>query len=104
MENSARWRKLLWLLISTYRYVSTIGLTLFTVRLNVLPRASLRVSVFIVRVYMHTYSVEEMRDLLLEYGATNTKRCQQDWIIFKARMECEPIILKILHEDPRVSY
>ena len=104
MENSARWRKLLWLLISTYRYVSTIGLTLFTVRLNVLPRASLRVSVFIVRVYMHTYSVEEMRDLLLEYGATNTKRCQQDWIIFKARMECEPIFLEKFHEDPRVSY
>ena len=53
---------------------------------------------------MHIYSVEEMRDLLLEYGATNTKRCQQDWIIFKARMECEPIFLEKFHEDPRVSY
>ena len=104
MEKFARWRRFLWLLISTYRYYSTIGLAFFTIRFNFLPRASLRVSVFIARVYMHTYSVEPMRDLLLEYGATNTKRCQQDWIIFKARMECEPIFLKNFHEDPRVSY
>ena len=54
--------------------------------------------------YVHTYSVEEMRELLLEYGATNTREMQQDWRIHKAAIENDAAWLKKFHEDPRVSY
>ena len=33
---------------------------------------------------MHTYSVEEMRELLLEYGATDTRRLRQHFRICQA--------------------
>ena len=45
-----------------------------------------------------------MRELLLEYGATNTKEMQQAWRISKAAIDNEPAWLKNFHEDPRVSY
>lgn len=53
---------------------------------------------------MHTYSVEEMRELLLEYGATDTKKLRQDWRITQAAIENDEAWLKKFHEDPRVSY
>ena len=53
---------------------------------------------------MHTCSVEEMRELLLEYGATNTREMQQDWRIHKAAVENDAAWLKKFHEDPRVNY
>ena len=53
---------------------------------------------------MHTYSVEEMRELLLEHGATNTKKLQQDWRRTQAANENDAAWLKKFHEDPRVSY
>ena len=53
---------------------------------------------------MRTYSVEKMRELLLEHGATNTRELQQDWRRTKAAIENEPVWLKKFHEDPRVSY
>ena len=53
---------------------------------------------------MLTHMVEEMRKLLLEHGATNKRRLQQDWRIHWAAVENDPICLKKFHEDPRVSY
>ena len=53
---------------------------------------------------MLTHTVEEMRELLLEHGATNTRKLQQDWRIHQAAVENDPIWLKNFHEDPRVSY
>ena len=45
-----------------------------------------------------------MRELLLDYGATNTKELKQDWRRCMAAYENEPAWLKKFHEDPRVSY
>ena len=45
-----------------------------------------------------------MRELLLDYGATNTRELQQDWKRTKAAFENDPIWLKNFHDDPRVSY
>ena len=45
-----------------------------------------------------------MRELLLAYGATDTKETQQAWRICKAAIDNEPAWLKKFHEDPRVSY
>ena len=50
---------------------------------------------------MHTCSVEEMRELLLEYGATDTRRLWQDFRICKAAIENDPIWLANFHRDPR---
>ena len=50
---------------------------------------------------MHTYSVEEMRELLLEYGATDTRRLRQDFRICQAAIENDPIWLANFHHDPR---
>ena len=54
-----------------------------------LPRAPIRIS-----------SVDEMRELLLEHGATNTKQLQQDWRS-KAAIENDPVWLEKFHHDPR---
>ena len=53
---------------------------------------------------MHTYSVEEMREPLLDHGTTNTRKLQQDYRRWQAAVENEPNWLKKFHEDPRVSY
>ena len=50
---------------------------------------------------MHIYSVEEMRELLLEYGATDTRRLRQDFRICQAAIENDPIWLANFHRDPR---
>ena len=42
-----------------------------------------------------------MRELLLEYGATNTRELQQDWRMCKAAIENDPVWLEELHHDPR---
>ena len=47
------------------------------------------------------YSVEEMRELLLEHGATNTRKLQQDWRICQAAIENDPAWLENFHRDPR---
>ena len=57
-----------------------------------------------IHTHTHTYSVEEMRELLLEYGATDTRELRQEWRICQAAIENEPAWLKKFHEDPRVSY
>ena len=36
-------------------------------------------------------SVDEMRELLLEYGATNTRELQQDWRRCKAAIANDPV-------------
>ena len=53
---------------------------------------------------MHTYSVAEMRELLLEYGATDTVTLRQDFRRSQAVIDNEPAWLKNFHEDTRVSY
>ena len=58
--------------------------------LHSLPRAPIRIS-----------SVDEMRELLLEYGATNTRELQQDWRRCKAAIENDPVWLEKFHHDPR---
>ena len=55
-----------------------------------LPRAPVRIC-----------SVDEMRELLLEYGATNTRELQQDWRRSKAAIENDPVWLQKFHHDPR---
>ena len=55
-----------------------------------LPRAPIRMC-----------SVDEMRELLLEYGATNTRELQQDWRRCKAAIENDPVWLEKFHDDPR---
>ena len=42
-----------------------------------------------------------MRELLLEYGAKNTKALQERWIIRKAADEKEHQWLENFHHDPR---
>ena len=46
-------------------------------------------------------SVDEMRELLLEYGATNTRQLQQDWRRTQAAIENDPVWLEKFHHDPR---
>ena len=46
-------------------------------------------------------SVDEMRELLLERGATNTRELQQDWRRCKAAIENDPVWLDKFHHDPR---
>ena len=46
-------------------------------------------------------SVDEMRELLLEHGATNTRQLQQDWRRSKAAIENDPVWLEKFHHDPR---
>ena len=55
-----------------------------------LPRAPIRIC-----------SVDEMRELLVEYGATNTRELQQDWRRCKAAIENDPVWLEKFHHDPR---
>ena len=40
-------------------------------------------------------------ELLLEYGATNTRELQQDWRRSKAAIENDPVWLEKFHHDPR---
>ena len=47
------------------------------------------------------FSVDEMRELLLEYGATNTRELQQDWRRCKAAIDNDPVWLEKFHHDPR---
>ena len=42
-----------------------------------------------------------MRELLLEYGDTNTRELQQDWRRCKAAIENDPAWLEKFHHDPR---
>ena len=42
-----------------------------------------------------------MRELLLEYGAKNTKELQEKWIIRKSADENEPQWLEKFHHDTR---
>ena len=53
---------------------------------------------------IHNYSVAEMRELLLEYGATDTVKLRQDFRRSQAVVDNEPAWLKNFHEDTRVSY
>ena len=54
--------------------------------------------------HMHTYSVAEMRELLLANGATDTVTLRQDFRRSQAVIDDEPAWLKNFHEDTRVSY
>ena len=45
-----------------------------------------------------------MRELLLEYGATDTVTLRQDFRRTQAVIDNEPAFLKKFHEDTRVSY
>ena len=42
-----------------------------------------------------------MRELLLEYGATDTRRLRQDFRRCQAAIENDPVWLEKLHHDPR---
>ena len=53
------------------------------------------------RVPKRICSVDEMRELLLVYGATNTRELQQDWRRCKAAIENDPVWLEKFHHDPR---
>ncbi len=44
-----------------------------------------------------------MSELLLGFGATNTRQLQQDWRGYKAAIENDPQWLENFHHDPRVS-
>ena len=65
-----------------------------------------RFLMFRLRVYMflYLYLVHEIRQLLLDYGATNTKELQEDWRSTEAAIENEPQWLENFHHDPRVSF
>ena len=54
--------------------------------------------------FIYLYLVHEIRQLLLDYGATNNKELQQYWRITKAAIENEPQRLEKFHHDPRVSF
>ena len=56
---------------------------------------------FLSRAPIRICSVDEMRELLLEYGATNTRELQQDWRRCKAAIENDPVWLEKFHHDPR---
>ena len=45
--------------------------------------------------------VDPMRDLLLEYGATDTRELKELCIICKAAYENDPQRLENFHHDPR---
>ena len=45
-------------------------------------------------------SVDEMRELLLDYGATNTRELQEDWRRCKAAIENDPVWLEKFHVSP----
>ena len=77
------------------------GLIPYTVRSSSQgPHGGLE-DVSLVLTHMHTYSVEEMRELLLEYGATDTRRLRQHFRICQAAIENDPIWLANFHHDPR---
>ena len=56
---------------------------------------------FLSRALIRICSVDEMRELLLEHGATNTRQLQQDWRMSKAAIENDPVWLEKFHHDPR---
>ena len=47
------------------------------------------------------YSVEQMRDLLLYYGAKNSRALRERWRIRQAADANDPIFLANFHHDPR---
>ena len=47
------------------------------------------------------YSVEQMRDLLLEFGARNSRALRERWRIRQAADANDPIWLANFHHDPR---
>ena len=47
------------------------------------------------------YTVEQMRDLLLEYGARNSRALRERWRIRLAADANDPIWLANFHQDPR---
>ena len=53
------------------------------------------------RAHIRICSVDEMRELLLEHGTTNTRQLQQDWRRCKAAIENDPVWLKKFHHDLR---
>ena len=50
---------------------------------------------------IYVYSVEQMRDLLLEYGAKNSRALRERWRIRLAADANDPIWLANFHHDPR---
>ena len=102
MEASAPLEKILMardahVLMLSYAWAS------FTIRFDILlgAPARYRLIVPLVPTRMHIYSVAEMRELLLEYGATDTRRLRQDFRICQAAIENDPIWLANFHRDPR---
>ena len=49
----------------------------------------------------YLYSVEQMRDLLLDYGAKNSRALRERWRIRQAADANDPIWLANFHHDPR---
>ena len=49
----------------------------------------------------YVYSVEQMRDLVLEYGARNSRALRERWRIRLAAGANDPIWLGNFHHDPR---
>ena len=47
------------------------------------------------------YTVEQMRDVLLEYGARNSRSLRERWRIRLAADVNDPIWLANFHQDPR---
>ena len=49
----------------------------------------------------YVYSVEQMRELLLDYGAKNSRALRERWRIRLAADANDPIWLANIHHDPR---
>ena len=49
----------------------------------------------------YVYSVEQMRELLLEFGAKNSRALRERWRIRLAADANDPIWLANFHHDPR---
>ena len=61
----------------------------------------MRVSKFPRALSNSMYSVEQMRDLLLEYGARDSRALRERWRIRLAADANDPIWLANFHQDPR---
>ena len=61
----------------------------------------MRVSQFLRAISSYVYSVEQMRDLLLYYGAKNSRALRERWRIRQAADANDPIFLANFHHDPR---
>ena len=61
----------------------------------------MRVSQFPRAISSYVYSVEQMRDLLLEHGAKNSRAVRERWRVLLAADANDPIWLANFHHDPR---